>query len=81
MRRASFIRALADGHDLTLVHLATDWEHYARQMLAVFDAVPEFSNLGGADGFAERGERPLTKFEQRGQRLGHGTWDLRFQRR
>jgi tRNA (guanine-N7-)-methyltransferase len=64
-----------------LVRLATDWEHYARQMLAVFEAAPEFCNLGGADGFAERGERPLTKFEQRGQRLGHGTWDLRFQRR
>ena len=53
-----------------LVHLATDWEHYARRMLAVFEAAPEFCNLGGADGFAERGERPLTKFEQRGQRLG-----------
>jgi tRNA (guanine-N7-)-methyltransferase len=64
-----------------LVHMATDWEHYARHMLAVFDTAPEFRNLGGADGFAERGERPLTKFEQRGQRLGHGTWDLRFQRR
>jgi tRNA (guanine-N7-)-methyltransferase len=64
-----------------LVHLATDWEHYARQMLAVLDAAPQFRNLGGSDGFAERGERPLTKFEQRGRRLGHGTWDLRFQRR
>jgi tRNA (guanine-N7-)-methyltransferase len=64
-----------------LVHLATDWEHYAAQMLAVLDAAPEFRNLGGIDGFAERGERPLTKFEQRGRRLGHGTWDLRFQRR
>lgn len=68
-------------HSGGLLHLATDWEHYAHHMLEVLSAAPEFRNLGAADGFAERGERPLTKFEQRGQRLGHGTWDLRFQRR
>lgn len=63
-------------------HLATDWEDYARQMLAVMTAAPEFYNQAGEGRYAPRPEtRPLTKFEQRGQRLGHGVWDLLFERR
>jgi tRNA (guanine-N7-)-methyltransferase len=59
------------------VHLATDWEDYARQMLAVLSAEPGLANT--AQGFAPRPPyRPLTKFEQRGLRLGHGVWDLVF---
>ncbi|HEC84573.1 MAG: tRNA (guanosine(46)-N7)-methyltransferase TrmB [Candidatus Parabeggiatoa sp. nov. 2] len=60
------------------LHLATDWEDYAQQMLQVLEAAPEFVNRAGG-GFAPRSpERPLTKFEQRGLRLGHGVWDLLY---
>jgi tRNA (guanine-N7-)-methyltransferase len=63
-------------------HMATDWEDYARHMLAVMTAAPRFVNLAGTGKFSTRPiERPLTKFEQRGQRLGHGVWDLLFERR
>lgn len=61
------------------VHLATDWEDYARQMLAVLSAEPGLVNA--AEGYAPRPpHRPLTKFEQRGLRLGHGVWDVLFRR-
>lgn len=59
------------------LHLATDWEPYAQHMLEVCDAHPAFDNTAGAGQYAERpASRPLTKFEQRGQRLGHGVYDL-----
>ena len=62
-------------------HLATDWEDYARHMLAVLSADPGFANAAGAGQFAARPpERPLTRFERRGHRLGHGVWDLEFRR-
>jgi tRNA (guanine-N7-)-methyltransferase len=62
--------------------LATDWPHYALQMLAVLSAEPRLTNAAPAGGFAERnGQRPLTRFEQRGQRLGHPVQDLHFRRR
>jgi tRNA (guanine-N7-)-methyltransferase len=62
-------------------HMATDWEDYARYMLAVMATATGFVNLAGAGKFSPRPpERPLTKFEQRGQRLGHGVWDLVFER-
>jgi tRNA (guanine-N7-)-methyltransferase len=65
-----------------LLHLATDWEPYARQMLAVLSAEPALANTAGEDQYAERPDwRPLTKFEARGQGLGHGVWDLLFRRR
>jgi tRNA (guanine-N7-)-methyltransferase len=61
------------------VHCATDWEHYAQQMLEVLSAEPQLRNT--ADGYAPRPEfRPQTKFETRGLRLGHGVWDLMFKR-
>ena len=61
-------------------HCATDWEEYAMQMLDVLSAEPTLANT--AEGFAPRPEyRPLTKFENRGLRLGHGVWDVIFQRR
>ncbi len=63
-----------------LLHCATDWQPYAEQMLAVLDAEPLLRNT--VHGYAPRpAHRPLTKFEQRGQRLGHGVWDLLFERR
>lgn len=61
------------------VHLATDWEHYAQQMLEVLSGEPTLKNT--ADGFAPRPDyRPQTKFETRGLRLGHGVWDLMFKK-
>ena len=61
------------------VHLATDWEDYAAQMMEVLSAEPSLRNT--ADGFCIRPEtRPHTKFEERGLRLGHGVWDLVFRR-
>ena len=62
------------------LHCATDWQPYAEQMLQVLSAEPLLQNT--ADGFAPQPDyRPLTKFENRGLRLGHGVWDLVFQRR
>ena len=71
-------RALRPGG---ILHMATDWEDYARQMLAVLSATPGMHNPTGAGNYAPRPQgRPLTKFERRGQRLGHGVWDLLFVR-
>jgi tRNA (guanine-N7-)-methyltransferase len=62
------------------IHCATDWENYAEQMLAVLSAEPLLENT--AVDYAPRPDyRPLTKFEQRGLRLGHGVWDLVFRRK
>ncbi|MGA1288931.1 MAG: tRNA (guanosine(46)-N7)-methyltransferase TrmB [Rubrivivax sp.] len=62
------------------VHCATDWQPYAEQMLQVLAQEPTLANA--SDGYAPRPEwRPLTKFEQRGLKLGHGVWDLVFVRR
>jgi tRNA (guanine-N7-)-methyltransferase len=59
------------------LHCATDWEEYALQMLEVLAGEPALENA--ADGFAPRPDyRPLTKFENRGLRLGHGVWDVIF---
>ncbi len=64
-----------------IFHAATDWQHYAQQMMAVLSEATEFENLAGAGNYSPRPDsRPLTKFELRGQRLGHGVWDLRFRR-
>jgi tRNA (guanine-N7-)-methyltransferase len=65
-----------------VLRLATDWEHYALQMREVLDAAPEFENVAGSEGFVPRSSvRPLTRFERRGHRLGHGVWDLEYRRR
>ena len=62
------------------IHCATDWEEYAQQVLEVLSAEASLENT--ADGFAPRPDyRPLTKFEQRGLRLGHGVWDVIFRKR
>ena len=61
------------------LHLATDWEDYALQMLEVLSAEAQLVN--SAQGFAARpAYRPLTKFETRGLKLGHRVWDLVFRR-
>jgi len=63
-----------------LLHLATDWEHYAEQMLAVLEEAPGLVNTHA--GFTPRSatSRPATKFEQRGERLGHAVFDLVYRR-
>jgi len=64
------------------VHMATDWENYAQHMLSLLEARADFVNTAATDGFVPRPEdRALTRFEQRGRRLGHGVWDLVFIRR
>jgi tRNA (guanine-N7-)-methyltransferase len=64
-----------------VLRLATDWEHYAQHMREVLDASPHFCNLSTSDGFVEReASRVLTRFERRGQRLGHGVWDLAYRK-
>jgi len=78
---AALTSRLAPGGYL---HCATDWQHYAEQMLAVLAAEPGLANLHA--GYAPAAvnpliERPATKFHARGQRLGHGLWDLVFVRR
>lgn len=66
------------------LHCATDWQPYAEQMLAVLGAEPLLRNTAadaGLGGFAPQPDyRPLTKFENRGLRLGHGVWDVVFTR-
>ena len=62
-------------------HMATDWEDYATHMLEIMNSVDGYKNLSEGNDYVPRPEtRPLTKFEQRGQRLGHGVWDLMFER-
>ena len=79
--KPSFVHELAlrlapDGY----LHVATDWEEYAQEILAVLAAEPLLANA--ADGFAARPDyRPLTKFEARGLKLGHEVRDLVFHRR
>ncbi len=64
-----------------LLHIATDWDEYAQHILSVLESTPLFSNLHEKGCFAPgRGARPLTKFEQRGLRLGHGVWDVQFRK-
>ena len=62
-------------------HAATDWQHYAESMLEVLSASQGLINTSLTQDYCERPDyRPLTKFEQRGLRLGHGVWDLIFRK-
>lgn len=64
-----------------VLHMATDWQEYAEHMLAVMDGDTRYRNLAtGADYVTRPDYRPITKFEKRGERLGHGVWDLLFAR-
>ena len=75
---AELTRKLRSGG---LLHLATDWENYAQQMREVLDAAEGLANTSPEGGYAPRPEsRPLTKFELRGERLGHGVWDLLYRK-
>ncbi len=62
-------------------HMATDWEPYAEHMLEVMNSAEGYKNMSATSDYVPRPEtRPETKFEKRGQRLGHGVWDLMFER-
>ena len=64
-----------------LLHMATDWEDYAVHMMEVMNQAQGWRNTAGNDRFASRPDwRPETKFERRGQTLGHGVWDLLFEK-
>ena len=63
-----------------LLHLATDWQPYAEQMLEVLEASANLINHNGAGCYWQNPERPPTKFEARGKRLGHGVWDLLYRK-
>ncbi len=62
------------------LHLATDWEQYAEHMLEVLDNEPSLENANGRGEFWLQADRPQTKFERRGERLGHGVWDLLYRK-
>ncbi|WP_163836037.1 tRNA (guanosine(46)-N7)-methyltransferase TrmB [Spartinivicinus ruber] len=62
-------------------HMATDWENYAEHMLEVMQQAEGFENTSSNGRYVPRpGYRPITKFEKRGERLGHGVWDLVYKR-
>ncbi|EIJ71841.1 tRNA (guanosine(46)-N7)-methyltransferase TrmB [Pasteurella bettyae] len=66
-------------HQGGFIHMATDWENYSEYMLEVLKNTQGLRNTSTTQDFIPRPDfRPLTKFEQRGQRLGHGVWDLYF---
>ncbi len=65
-----------------VLHMATDWQHYAEQMLETLDEAEGFENIAGIGQYSARPDyRPMTKFEKRGERLGHGVWDLIYKKR
>ncbi len=62
-------------------HMATDWEPYAEHMMEVMSAAPGYRNVAGEGQYSPQPEhRPVTKFQKRGEKLGHGVWDLMFER-
>ena len=68
------------------IHCATDWQNYAEQMLEVLEGEAKLANLHGAGNYSPvmgnpLSERPTTKFQSRGERLGHGIWDLVYIRK
>ncbi|MFA5985368.1 MAG: tRNA (guanosine(46)-N7)-methyltransferase TrmB [Methylococcaceae bacterium] len=80
--RPEFVRLVAKKLKTgAYIHAATDWQPYAQSMLGVLSAEAALVNLGDTSGYCPRpAYRLLTKFEQRGLRLGHGVWDLIFKR-
>lgn len=69
----------ADG----ILHIATDWQPYAEAVVELFTTQRQFTNVAGKETYVNREDfgRPITKFEKRGQRLGHGVWDIVYRYR
>lgn len=62
-------------------HMATDWEPYAEHMIEIMSVAPGYENEAGEQLYVTKPDyRPETKFERRGERLGHGVWDMRFKK-
>ncbi|MBV1910538.1 MAG: tRNA (guanosine(46)-N7)-methyltransferase TrmB [Kangiellaceae bacterium] len=60
-------------------HMATDWENYAQHMLRVMQGAKDWSNCSNSNDYVPKpDDRPVTKFQKRGEGLGHGVWDLMF---
>ncbi|MCH9756559.1 MAG: tRNA (guanosine(46)-N7)-methyltransferase TrmB [Gammaproteobacteria bacterium] len=80
--QADFVSVLVEAIKMQgFLHCATDWEDYANHMLMVLNQEDLLCNQAIDGAFSPKPDtRPLTKFEARGQRLGHGTWDLMFKR-
>jgi tRNA (guanine-N7-)-methyltransferase len=78
----NFIQMLREKLEIGgMIHLATDWEPYAESMLKVMESATGYENTAGAGKYSLRPNfRPVTKFEARGERLGHGVWDLTYTR-
>ncbi|MDA9557472.1 tRNA (guanosine(46)-N7)-methyltransferase TrmB [Vibrio sp.] len=68
--------------DQGLFHMATDWENYAEHMIEIMNEAPGYDNIAQDGDYIPRpDDRPLTKFEARGHRLGHGVWDIKYKRK
>jgi tRNA (guanine-N7-)-methyltransferase len=80
---SAFVDLLADKlREAGVVRLATDWQEYAAQMLAVGNANPRLESMSGDATYVARpGFRPASRYERRGTRLGHGVWDLAYRKR
>ena len=80
--QASFVESIRQKLKIGgIFHMATDWQNYAECMLEDMQNSAGFENLSATNDYVPRPDsRPLTKFENRGQRLGHGVWDLQFKR-
>lgn len=80
--QASFVESIRQKLKIGGVfHMATDWQNYAECMLEDMQSSAGFENLSSTNNYVPRPDsRPLTKFENRGQCLGHGVWDLQFKR-
>ncbi len=80
--QSDFVQAVGKKLKSTgIFHMATDWQDYAEQMLKITDSDAGFKNLAGVGRFSPRPEyRILSKFEKRGHLLGHGIWDLLYQK-
>jgi tRNA (guanine-N7-)-methyltransferase len=80
---ASFVAlAAAKLRSGGILRLATDWQAYAEQMLSVCNANAALESLSGDSTYVPRPTfRPPTRFERRGERLGHGVWDLAYAKR
>lgn len=78
--QVEFMRLVAQKLSVEgVAHLATDWEDYAEHMMEVMCSMPEFENQVSEYQFSDKPDfRPETKFERRGERLGHGVWDMLF---
>ncbi|MGF1705707.1 tRNA (guanosine(46)-N7)-methyltransferase TrmB [Enterovibrio baiacu] len=77
-----FVQMLRDKLKISgIFHMATDWENYAEHMVEVMDVAPGYKNTATDGSYIPRpDDRPLTKFEARGHRLGHGVWDMKYVR-